>query len=113
LDRATEHWEERLGEAGSLELAAKARDPPRRIKNWMKFAMDEPLQKTLVDAVHFLEAERVPYALIGGLAVSLRGQPRMTADVDMVILANVPRSLALARGLGETNFRSLFDVSPK
>ncbi len=71
--------------------------------------MHEPLQQTLFDAVNFLDAERVPYALIGGLAVSLRGQPRMTADVDLVIQADVPRSLALARGLEGTNFRPLFD----
>jgi len=71
--------------------------------------MDEPLQKTLVDAVNFLDTEGVPYALIGGLAVSLRGQPRMTADVAMVILADVPRSLALVRGLEATSFKPLFD----
>lgn len=75
----------------------------------MNSSMHEPLQQTLVDAVKFLDAERVPYALIGGLAVSLRGQPRMTADVDLVILADVPRSLALARGLEGTDFRPLFD----
>ena len=71
--------------------------------------MHEPLQQTLVDAVKFLDAERVPYALIGGLAVSLRGQPRMTADVDMVILADVPRALALVRALEVSNFKPLFD----
>jgi hypothetical protein len=75
----------------------------------MNSAMHEPLQQTLVDAVNFLTAEQVPYALIGGLAVSLRGQPRMTADVDMVILADVPRSLALVRALGGSNFKPLFD----
>jgi hypothetical protein len=47
----------------------------------MKSTMDVPLQTTLVDAVNFLESESVPYALVGGLAVSLRGQPRVTADV--------------------------------
>lgn len=71
--------------------------------------MHEPLQRTLFDVVSFLDAERIPYALIGGLAVSLRGQPRMTADVDMVILADVPRSLALVQALEGTNFKPLFD----
>jgi hypothetical protein len=75
----------------------------------MKSAMDEPLQKTLVDAVDFLEAEGVLYALIGGLAVSLRGQPRVTADVDMVIQADVPRSLSLVAGLHTTSFKPLFE----
>ncbi|MBC7855244.1 MAG: hypothetical protein IAF94_17580 [Pirellulaceae bacterium] len=71
--------------------------------------MHEPLQQTLFDAVSLLDAERIPYALVGGLAVSLRGQPRMTADVDMVMLADVPRSLALVQGLEGTSFRPLFD----
>jgi hypothetical protein len=75
----------------------------------MKSTMDEPLQTTLVDAVNYLETEGVAYALIGGLAVSLRGQPRLTADVDMVILADVQRSLALVRGLEATSFKPLFD----
>ena len=36
--------------------------------------MNEPLQTTLIDAARLLEAEGIPYALIGGLAVSFRGQ---------------------------------------
>jgi hypothetical protein len=75
----------------------------------MNSNMHEPLKETLVDAVKFLDAERVPYALIGGLAVSLRGQPRVTADVDLVILADVPRSLSLVQGLEQTKFKPLFD----
>jgi predicted nucleotidyltransferase len=75
----------------------------------MNFSMYEPLKETLVDAVKFLDAQQVPYALIGGLAVSLRGQARMTADVDLVILADVPRGLALANSLSGTNFKPLFD----
>ncbi|HEY2412923.1 MAG TPA: nucleotidyltransferase [Pirellulaceae bacterium] len=71
--------------------------------------MDEPLHRTLVDAADFLDGEGIPYALIGGLAVSLRGQPRVTADVDMVILADVPRSLSLLNGLATTKFKPLFD----
>jgi hypothetical protein len=43
----------------------------------------------------FLDAQGVPYALIGGLAASLLGQPRMTADVDMMIRADIPRALSL------------------
>lgn len=71
--------------------------------------MHDPLRTTLLDAVAFLQSENIPYALIDGLAVSLRGQPRATADVDMVILADVKRSLLLAAGLEGTNFRPLFE----
>jgi hypothetical protein len=75
----------------------------------MSYEMDEPLQRTLVDAAHFLDGERVQYALIGGLAVSLHGQPRVTADVDMVILADVPQSLSLLSRLAKSRFKPLFD----
>lgn len=71
--------------------------------------MHDPLRTTLADAVGFLEAEGVHYALIGGLAVSLRAQPRATVDVDMVIAADVERSLQLAEALEGTCFRPLFD----
>lgn len=71
--------------------------------------MNEPLRTTLADAVSFLQKEGVPYALIGGLAVSLRGQPRVTVDIDIVIAADLDRALALAGTLEQTNFRPLFD----
>jgi predicted nucleotidyltransferase len=71
--------------------------------------VNEPLRTTLADAVNLLQAEKVRYALIGGLAVSLRGRPRVTVDVDMVIAADVPRALALAAALDGTSFRPLFD----
>jgi predicted nucleotidyltransferase len=70
--------------------------------------VNEPLSTTLADAVAYLESERVAYALVGGLAVSLRGQPRVTADVDMVIAADVERALALVHELENTRFKPLF-----
>ncbi len=70
--------------------------------------MNEPLRTTLADAVSFLDAQRVPYALIGGLAASLRGRPRATVDVDMVISADLDRALELVGVLEQTNFRPLF-----
>lgn len=74
--------------------------------------MNEPLQQTLVDIARLLELEGIQYALIGGLAASILGQPRVTADVDLVILADVERSLRLAASLDATAFRPLFpDVS--
>jgi len=71
--------------------------------------VNEPLRITLADAVSFLQAKGAPYALIGGLAVSLRGQPRMTADVDLVIAVDIKQARALADSLTNSNFRPLFD----
>lgn len=70
--------------------------------------MDKLLQITLADAVGMLQAEGVPYALIGGLAASLRGQPRVTADVDLVMAADLDAALALATRLDATPFQPLF-----
>lgn len=44
-----------------------------------------------------LEEMRVPYALIGGIAASLHGQPRYTSDVDLVIALPMHRLQEFAR----------------
>ena len=48
--------------------------------------------------VQLLERERVPYALIGGVAVQLHTQePRSTLDIDLAVptYAHVPRAALL------------------
>ena len=65
-------------------------------RNSTRFVNDR-LITTLADATAFLEAEGITYALIGGMAVSLLGQPRFTADVDIVIAADVDRALKIGR----------------
>ena len=70
--------------------------------------MEPALWPTLADAAKVLEARGIRFALIGGLAVSLRGQPRMTVDVDLVILADVDQALRLVQELDSTPFEPLF-----
>ena len=70
--------------------------------------MEAALWPTLADAVAVLEARGMRCALIGGLAVSLRGQPRMTVDVDLVVLATVEEALQLVHELDGTCFAPLF-----
>lgn len=71
--------------------------------------VDEPLNLTLRDAVDFLNSEAIDYALIGGLAASLRGRPRVTADVDFVIAADVDRAMKLVAALGHSRFMPLLE----
>lgn len=71
--------------------------------------MDARLWPTLADAVGMLESRSIRSAVIGGLAVSLRGLPRMTVDVDLVIQADVDDGLRLVRDLPSTPFLPLFD----
>jgi hypothetical protein len=52
-----------------------------------------------------LERERVPYALIGGVAVQLHtAEPRTTLDIDLAVnhYADVPRTALLAAGFEHT-----------
>ncbi len=70
--------------------------------------MEPALWPTLADAAQVFDARGIKFALIGGLAVSLRGQPRMTVDVNVIILADVDQALQLVRELGSTPFEPLF-----
>ncbi|QDT76250.1 DUF6036 family nucleotidyltransferase [Lacipirellula limnantheis] len=73
------------------------------------FDVTDLLQITLLEAVRWLESRDIRYALIGGLATSLRGQARVTADVDLVIATDLPEALALVNELPQTAFAPLFD----
>ena len=66
------------------------------------------LHETLTEVVDLLTENHVPFAVIGGIAASLRGEARFTADVDVVIQADVQRSLRLLDVLESTPFRPLF-----
>ncbi len=70
--------------------------------------MEPGLWPTLADAATVLETRGIPFAVIGGLAVSLRGQPRMTVDVDLVALTDPEQALRLVRDLASTPFTPLF-----
>ena len=61
----------------------------------MNYAVNEPLRKTLTDVAKFLDDENVPFAVIGGIAVSYRGEPRVTADVGLVIGVGIDRAIEL------------------
>lgn len=53
--------------------------------------------------LHELEARRLQYVLVGGLAVNLHGVPRLTADLDLALAldaANAERFVGLMADLG-------------
>lgn len=70
--------------------------------------MNEILSETLADAATFLERHDMPFALIGGYAASLRGQPRLTADVDLAIATDIDRAMTLIPALSNSPFEPLF-----
>ncbi len=46
---------------------------------------DNPLIRSLKELCSFLEDQGIEYMLIGGLAVSIWGEPRATADIDFLV----------------------------
>lgn len=47
--------------------------------------IDNALSEALVALAQWLTTARVPYALIGGLAVAVQAAPRFTRDIDVVV----------------------------
>lgn len=66
--------------------------------------MPNPLDKLYRKTINFLEKEKIPYLLIGGLAVGVLGEPRMTQDIDLIIF--IPKSSipAFLRTLNKIEF---------
>lgn len=65
-----------------------------------------PLQELLRRAATDLDALGFGFALIGGLAVSVRSQPRFTADVDLAVsVASDKEAENLVRGLRDRGWR--------
>ena len=76
--------------------------------DWTVFDVNDAIHKTLADVSDFLRAHEVPFAVIGGIAVAARGEPRFTADVDIVAGIDVNRCLELLGTIEQTSFRPLF-----
>lgn len=54
-----------------------------------------------------LERRNFRYALIGGLAASIRGRIRATEDLDLILLCNLDEALTLVQSLGDSGFSTL------
>lgn len=60
-----------------------------------------PLLAALADLVAWLESNRIPSMIIGGVAASLLGRPRLTQDVDaLAIIPETEWEAALAAAAG-------------
>ena len=64
----------------------------------------DALDATLRDAVSALEAEHIPYVLIGGLSSTLLGRPRYTRDIDLFV--RQPDALRALAALGAAGFET-------
>jgi hypothetical protein len=48
-------------------------------------------------AIDVLEDQRIVYLLVGSLASGVYGEPRLTADVDVVVELNLPATKSIRR----------------
>jgi hypothetical protein len=60
-----------------------------------------------------LEAARLRYVLVGGLALVLRGVDRLTADVDLAADLAPEEALRLTGVLGQAGYRPAVPVDPR
>lgn len=61
------------------------------------------LLSALVDLVQWLDAAQVPATVIGGVAASILGRPRLTQDIDALAIlpeANWASAVAAAENFG-------------
>ncbi len=70
--------------------------------------MDGLLQSALIDICELLQELGPPFALVGGVAASLRGRLRATEDIDLILLTDVDGALELVVRLEGTSFQPLF-----
>ena len=75
--------------------------------------MRAKLDGRLINAIRELESTfaemRLKGAVIGGVAVSLLSSPRMTHDVDILVILDIDDAPSLISGLASHGFRPQFD----
>ena len=71
--------------------------------------VNEQFDDAIVRVANLLERHNLAFALIGGLASSIRGRIRVTADIDIVVDCEVTAAVSLLKQLDETSFRPFVD----
>jgi hypothetical protein len=54
--------------------------------HWVADPAPASLQAALADVVKWLEAAHIPAIIIGGVAASILGRPRLTQDIDALAI---------------------------
>ena len=71
--------------------------------------VNERFDDAIVRVANLLESHELAFALIGGLASSIRGRLRVTADIDIVVDCEVSAAVSLLKQLDEKSFRPFVD----
>lgn len=65
-----------------------------------------------LDLFRTLEARKVRYLLVGGVAMNLHGVPRMTMDVDLILAMDDANLLAFLGAASHLGLRPVAPVKP-
>ena len=71
--------------------------------------VNEQFDDAIVRVANLLESRELAFALISGLASSIRGRLRVTADIDIVVDCEVSAAVSLLKQLDEKSFRPFVD----
>ena len=71
----------------------------------------DPIEAQLKQLVKLMKAAKVDYAILGGMAVSVYGEPRMTFDIDVTIILDANK-LAIDRFLKEARKFGFIPLPP-
>jgi len=63
--------------------------------------------------VKFFKAQKIKYIILGGIAVSIYGEPRMTADIDANVIIDKERINEFLEKAKKFNFHPLFPNAVK
>jgi hypothetical protein len=73
--------------------------------HWLRGEMETTKQPALLTLGRLLDESRVPYAIIGGIAVQIHHpEPRTTLDIDLAVLSRsaIPSEALMAAGFRRT-----------
>jgi hypothetical protein len=71
--------------------------------------VNEQFDDAIVRVANLLESHQLAFTLIGGLASSIRGRLRVTADIDIVVDCEVSAAVSLLKQLDGKSFRPFVD----
>lgn len=57
--------------------------------------MNQQIEETLQRLIKMLDQQNLSFALIGGLAASVRGRVRVTEDIDVIVDCDVSRAVEI------------------
>ena len=70
------------------------------------------LSEVLERVAAALAAARIPYMLIGGQAVLVHGEPRLTRDIDITLGVSIDRLTEVVAAAGAAGLKPLVDPEP-